>query len=95
MAATGRSSKPPVLATFFSAESLTRCVPIALLVGTILSVVNQASVVADGDATWVTWVRVGVNYCMPFLVSSTGFLASERSAWRSRTPEASVGGGAE
>jgi hypothetical protein len=51
---------------------------VALLVGTVLSLVNQGSAIAAGDATVATWVRVGVNYLVPFLVSSYGFLAARR-----------------
>jgi hypothetical protein len=52
---------------------------VALIVGTVLSAVNQGSTVVDGNATWVTWVRVGVNYCVPFVVASIGFLSACRA----------------
>ncbi len=51
---------------------------VALVVGTILTLVNQGSVIAGGDATAATWVRVGVNYLIPFVVSSIGYLAPFR-----------------
>lgn len=51
---------------------------VALVVGTILSAVNQGETIVDGSATWLTWVRVGVNYCVPFCVASIGFLAACR-----------------
>ncbi|MGD9701207.1 MAG: nitrate/nitrite transporter NrtS [Acidimicrobiia bacterium] len=51
---------------------------VALVVGTVLTLVNQGSVIAGGDAIPVTWVRVGVNYLVPFLVSSFGYLAPFR-----------------
>lgn len=53
-------------------------VKIAAVVGTILTIVNQGSVIAGGDATAVTWVRVAVNYLVPFFVSSIGYLAPFR-----------------
>jgi hypothetical protein len=56
--------------------------PVAVLVGTVLSLVNQLHVVVDGDATWATWVRVAVNYAVPYAVASVGFL----SACRTRPP---------
>ncbi len=52
---------------------------VALLVGTVLSAANQGSVIASGDATWVTWVRVAVNYVTPFAVASFGYLAGCRT----------------
>ena len=54
------------------------CARVALVVGTILTVVNQGSVIVGGEATSATWVRVGVNYLVPFLVSSIGYLAPFR-----------------
>jgi hypothetical protein len=71
--------QPPLLRTVFSRRSTSRCVPIALVVGTVLSLVNQVDVIVGGEATAVTWIRVGVNYLVPFLVSSAGFYAGERS----------------
>ncbi|MDQ0763882.1 nitrate/nitrite transporter NrtS [Streptomyces canus] len=74
---------PRLLATVFSAASVSRCVPIALLVGTLLSLVNQGAVIASGDATAATWLRVLFNYLVPFCVSSAGFFGCRRAAWRS------------
>jgi len=54
------------------------CARIAVVVGTILTVVNQGSVIAGGDASVVTWLRVGVNYLVPFVVSSIGYVAPFR-----------------
>ena len=51
---------------------------VAAVVGTVLSAVNQGSVIFGGHATAATWVRVGVNYLVPFLVSSVGFLSACR-----------------
>lgn len=51
---------------------------VAAVVGTVLSAVNQGSVIVDGKASAATWVRVGVNYLVPFLVSSVGFLSACR-----------------
>lgn len=55
---------------------LRRCTIIALVVGTILSVVNQWGVVTSGTATGATWVRVAANYVIPFLVSGIGALSA-------------------
>ncbi|NUR27742.1 MAG: class I SAM-dependent methyltransferase [Catenulispora sp.] len=50
----------------------------AVVVGTVLSLVNQGEVIAGGGATRGTWVRVAVNYLVPFLVASTGYLSGRR-----------------
>jgi hypothetical protein len=52
--------------------------PIAAIVGTVLSVVNQADVIIGGHATTGTWVRIAVNYLVPFVVASVAFLSACR-----------------
>ena len=52
---------------------------VALAVGTILSAANQGTVIAEGHSSWVTWVRVAVNYATPFVVASLGYLAGCRT----------------
>jgi hypothetical protein len=63
----------------FRREHLRRTVKIALAVGTILTFINQADVILKGDATALTWVKAGLNYCVPFIVSNLGLLAGKRA----------------
>ncbi|MBI1375954.1 MAG: hypothetical protein GC157_00500 [Frankiales bacterium] len=53
---------------------------IALVVGTVLTLVNQATVIASGDLSAPTLLRVAANYLIPYVVSSIGYLASCRVA---------------
>jgi hypothetical protein len=62
----------------FRREHLRRTIPIALVVGTLLTIINQADVILKGDATAFTWVKCGLNYCVPFVVSNLGLLAGKR-----------------
>lgn len=66
------------LALWFARTTLRRTLKIAAVVGTLLSLINQGSVIFGGDATVATWLRVGFNYFVPFCVSSTGFLSATR-----------------
>lgn len=66
----------------FLRTTLRKTIPIALVVGTILSLINQAGVIFGGDATAVTWIRVGANFLVPFCVSSAGFLGATRGSDR-------------
>jgi hypothetical protein len=75
---------PRLLAVVLSRPSLSRCVPIALFVGTVLSLINQGSIIFGGHASDATWIRVGMNFVVPFCVSSSGFFASQRAMWRAR-----------
>jgi hypothetical protein len=71
---TGREA----LALWFARTTLRKTLKIAAIVGTLLSLANQGSVIATGDASAATWLRVGFNYFVPFCVSSTGFLSATR-----------------
>lgn len=52
---------------------------VALVVGTVLAIANQATVIASGQATVMTWVRVAFNYLVPYVVASIGFLTACRA----------------
>lgn len=54
-------------------------VPVAAVVGTVISVVNQGDVIIGGLATGITWVRIAVNYVVPYLVASVAYLSACRS----------------
>lgn len=60
-------------------EHLRRTIRIALVVGTLLTLINQADVILGGDATALVWVKAGLNYCVPFAVSNLGLLAGKRA----------------
>ena len=57
---------------------LRRTIPIAIVVGIILTLINQESVIAAGRATTATWVRCALNFVVPFLVSNAGLLSARR-----------------
>jgi hypothetical protein len=64
---------------FLRGRTARTAAPVAAVVGTVLSAVNQGDVVLGGDAGLSTWVRIAVNYLVPFLVASFGFLAARRT----------------
>ena len=51
---------------------------VALAVGTILSAVNQGHLLLAGAVAPGTWGRIAVNYLVPFVVASIGFLSACR-----------------
>ncbi len=66
----------------FKREHLRRTVMIALVVGTILTLINQLDIIVKGNADTLTWVKSGLNYCVPFVVSNLGLLAGKRAESR-------------
>lgn len=59
-------------------EHLHRTLLTAAIVGTVLFAINQLDVVLGGRATWVTWVKGGVTYLVPFAVANVGVLIGTR-----------------
>ena len=53
-----------------------RCARIALVVGTILTIINQTDRIADPTPALV--LRVAANYLTPFIVSSLGWASAQR-----------------
>jgi hypothetical protein len=60
-------------------EHLRRTLRIALVVGIVLTAINQLDVIVRGDATAATWVKCGMNFVVPFVVSNLGLLSGRRS----------------
>ena len=61
-----------------SRAHLRRTLKIAFVVGCLLTVINQLDVFLGGDATALTLVKTGLNFCVPFVVSNLGLLAGKR-----------------
>jgi hypothetical protein len=56
------------LALFVRGRTVRAAAPVAVVVGTILSAVNQGDVLLGGAGPG-TWVRVAVNFLVPFCVA--------------------------
>jgi hypothetical protein len=59
-------------------RNLRRTLSIALVVGVVLTIINQSGVIASGHATTTTWIRCGLNFVVPFVVSNAGLLIGRR-----------------
>jgi hypothetical protein len=71
---------PAALEICLRREHLRKTVGIALAVGVVLTAINQLDVILSGDATAATWVKCGLNFLVPFVVSNLGLLAGQRPA---------------
>lgn len=54
------------------------CAPVAVVVGTVLSVVNQGDVIVSGMGDAVVAAKVAANLAIPYLTFSTGALLAVR-----------------
>jgi hypothetical protein len=60
-------------------DHLRRTLRIALVVGLVLTAINQLDVILRGNATTFTWIKCGLNFVVPFVVSNLGLLSGRRS----------------
>ncbi len=68
------------IAPYRQRANLRRTIRIALIVGFVLTVINQLDVILKGDATALTGVKIVLNFCVPFVVSNLGVMAATRTA---------------
>lgn len=69
-----------LLHALFSRRLLRVSVPTAIVVGTVLTAINQGTVLADGNFPAELGWKIPLTYCVPFLVSSWGALRVSRLA---------------
>lgn len=55
-----------------------RAISVALVVGTILMIINQADVLISGHVTVLVLAKIGLTYPVPFSVSTYSALAANR-----------------
>jgi hypothetical protein len=60
--------------------NLRRTILIALVVGVVLTVINQGDVIVHGYAAALTGVKTFLDFVVPLIVSNLGVLAGDRSA---------------
>lgn len=61
-----------------SGATFRTCAPVALVVGTVLSLVNQGDVLVMGMVGWSVALKVVANFVIPYVTSSTGALLAVR-----------------
>ncbi len=64
--------------TFLFWPMLRRSLLTALVVGTILTAINQGNVIAQGNAASSLIWKIPLTYCVPFCVATWGALINSR-----------------
>ena len=67
------------IAFCFERPNLRRTCTIALIVGCVLTLINQGDVLVEGRATAGTAVKIVLNFCVPFIVSNLGVITGSRT----------------
>ncbi len=52
----------------------------ALVVGTILTIINHGDVILAGD--WPPFLKVFLTYCTPYCVTTWGAVIGKKAQWR-------------
>ena len=60
--------------------NIIRTITIALVVGNCLVIINQFQPLVHGPRTIELWLRIGLDYLVPFTVSNLGVLSGSRHA---------------
>jgi len=66
----------------FDRANLKRTLTIAFVVGTTFFAMNQLSVIVNGHAGALVWVKAAVTFLTPFTVSNLGVLSATRKSQR-------------
>jgi hypothetical protein len=66
----------------FDRANLKRTLTIALVVGTTFFAMNQLSVIVNGHASALVWVKAALTYLTPLVVSNLGVLSATRKTQR-------------
>lgn len=61
---------------FLRGRTLSTALPIAFVVGSILNAINQGDAVLHLKG--ISWLRLALNYVVPFIVSSYGYVCAHR-----------------
>ena len=64
----------------FRRETHLRALKIALVVGTILAVINHGDAILEASMTATAWVKVLLTFCVPYGVSWYSAVQAERRA---------------
>ena len=72
------SSKREALQRTFGSASVRRSLAVALVIGTVLNLINQGTEIFTGH--WPIWWKIVLTYFVPFAVASYGSYAAFRSS---------------
>ena len=63
-----------------SRSAMRRCLGIALVVGTVLTLINEGDSIFGGGLSGGDAAKIPLNYVVPFVVSSLGYISAGLAA---------------
>lgn len=61
-----------------------RTISVALVVGALLTLINQGDRIASGDIDAALILKIAANYLIPWCVSSIGYISARRAGTSGR-----------
>ena len=74
------TERPGIIKLAFSGGTFRRSLQTGLVVGTILSAINQGDVIVAGEAP--NFIKIALNYLVPYCVATFGALTAKLHAQR-------------
>ena len=65
-----------MLGVITAPANLKRTVTIALVIGTLFVTMNQLELILSGQASVIVWLKAGLTYVTPLIVSNLGILSA-------------------
>ena len=79
------TERPGIVELAFSGGTFRRSLQTGLVVGTILSAINQGDVIVAGEAP--SFIKIALNYLVPYCVATFGALTAKLHAQRTQSGE--------
>ena len=76
------STLPELVSVVATPRHLRRTVTVMVVVGTAFFAMNQLGTILAGRATALVWVKAGLTYLTPLVVSNFGLLSATRRSVR-------------
>lgn len=70
------STRQELLGVLTAPTNLRRSLAIALFIGTVFVAMNQLDPIVSGQATFFVWLKVGLTYLTPLIVSNLGIVSA-------------------
>ena len=70
------STRGELMGVITAPANVKRTVTIALVIGTLFVTMNQLEPILSGRASFIVWLKVGLTYVTPLIVSNLGILSA-------------------
>jgi hypothetical protein len=81
---TNKDSSPRLIQLAFSDGTPKRAFYTAIVVGTVLTMINHGDILIQGN--WPPFIKVVLTYCVPYCVTTWGAITGKKAQWKRSIP---------